>query len=174
MTLMIAQNGWPEHVLDSWRHFIPSSMRFQWRRIACFGVCVSNIHELHQDHPGRSWMKSDACTGSHLWWHGLDLDFEKQVLLCLCDCQSTSCCCSSPMGVAILTLATFACRFCRPIHGSNVPIGGGRAFQLGGSDRYGKVYNWHKLVCGCSLSYFCGIWIPQQIVTDNGLQFTSE
>ena len=27
--------------LDIWRHFMPSSMRFQWRRIVHYGVCMS-------------------------------------------------------------------------------------------------------------------------------------
>ena len=75
--------------LDSWRHFMPSSTRFQWRRIVYYGVCVSLFQNAYKnlysgsctgDYPGSSRMKLLA--HSHLWWPGLDLDLEKLTKSC--------------------------------------------------------------------------------------------
>ena len=74
--------------LESWRHFMPSSTRFQWRRIIFYGVCMSlfqnvqnlKLGELHQEHPGSSRRKLLAY--SHIWWPGLDLVLEHLTKSC--------------------------------------------------------------------------------------------
>ena len=168
--LYFTANGWPELVfgqslcLDSWRHLMPRSTRFQWR-IVSYGVCVSLfwnvlrkliITELHQDHPVSSQIKPLA--RSHLWWPGLDLDLEKLAKSCasLSVKQAPG---ATPLHpwvwpskpwqrVHINLLA---------IHGLNV---GGWPFQEGWGDRYGQVYNCDKYR-GCSSKSFCSVWITR-------------
>ena len=131
--LHFIRNDWPEHVFGQLKTFHAKQYEISGGLFTMgYARHYSKMftRELHRDHPGSSRMK--LLSRSHLWWPGLDLDFEKLAKSCTAclSVQHLSCCSSSPMGVAFQTLATCAHRLRWPIHGLNVPIVDQWSFQV--------------------------------------------
>lgn len=131
------------------------------------------LDELHKDHPGVVRMKSVA--RSYMWWPGLDKDIQNLVKTCQA-CQATK---GAP-PVAPLHPWVWPSRpwqrlhldFAGPFQGSMFLIG------VDAFSKWPEVQVMTTTTASATLDmlrqWFSCHGIPEQVVTDNGTQFTSE
>ena len=174
--------GWPDRVPDSLQPFfrrryelttegdcllwgtrvvIPTSLREAIRK------------ELHQGHPGVSRMKSIA--RSYLWWPGLDGELEKLARTCL-SCQAVK---QSP-AAAPLHPWVWPTRPWQRVHLDFAGPFLGKMFFLAidAHSKWGEIFEMVRTTTTKTVEVlrhlFAAYGLPEQIVTDNGPQFTSE
>ena len=131
------------------------------------------LRELHKDHPGVTRMKSVA--RSCMWWPGLDKELEQLAKSCL-PCQAVK---QAP-SVVPLQPWIWPARPWQRVHFDFAGPFQGTMFLVG-IDAYSK---WPevRLISTTTVSRTCDVlreWfashrIPEQLVTDNGPQFTAE
>ena len=131
------------------------------------------LHELHKDHPGVSRMKSVA--RSYLWWPGLDKDIENLAKSCSA-CQAVK---RAPPTVPLQPWV-WPSKPWQRVHLDYAGPFQGRMFLIA-VDAFSK---WPevKIMTSTTVSatldtlreWFCTHGIPEQLVTDNGPQFTAD
>ena len=131
------------------------------------------LNELHQSHPGMARMKTLA--RSHVWWPNLDHDIESLVKACS-QCQSVR---SSP-PVAPLHPWSWPTRPWQRIHVDYAGPFRGRNFLIV-VDAHSK---WPEVIPMVSTTssatihelrcLFSSFGLPEQLVSDNGPQFTAD
>ncbi|KAL5505227.1 hypothetical protein EMCRGX_G006629, partial [Ephydatia muelleri] len=180
--LTYTRQGWPTKIPDAMKPF--------WTRrdeITIEGDCllwglrvlvpqklqVQVLEELHQGHPGASRMK--ALARSYVWWPGLDLDLENLAKSCL-QCQEVK---VSP-PVAPLHPWVWPAQpwqrihidFAGPFLGSNFLV------VVDAHSKWPEVVEMKTLTSAKTIEalreLFATYGLPQQLVSDNGSQFTSE
>ena len=180
--LTYTRQGWPTKIPDAMKPF--------WTRrdeITIEGDCllwglrvlvpqklqVQVLEELHQGHPGASRMK--ALARSYVWWPGLDLDLENLAKSCL---QGQEVKVSPP--VAPLHPWVWPAQpwqrihidFAGPFLGSNFLV------VVDAHSKWPEVVEMKTLTSAKTIEalreLFATYGLPQQLVSDNGSQFTSE
>ena len=131
------------------------------------------LHELHKDHPGVSRMKSVA--RSYLWWPGLDKDIENLAKSCSA-CQAVK---RAPPTVPLQPWV-WPSKPWQRVHLDYAGPFQGRMFLIA-VDAFSK---WPevKIMTSTTVSatldtlreWFCTHGIHEQLVTDNGPQFTAD
>ena len=131
------------------------------------------LQELHKDHPGVSRMKSVA--RSYFWWPGLDKDIENLAKSCSA-CQAVK---RAPPTVPLQPWV-WPSRPWQRVHLDYAGPFQGKMFLIA-VDAFSK---WPevKVMTSTTVSatldalreWFCTHGIPEQLVTDNGSQFTAD
>ena len=177
-----AQNGWPGSVSEDLQPF-----KSKQDEIGLEGGCLmwgirviipaklqsAVLQSLHMGHPGITRMKATA--RSYFWWNGLDLDIEKLANSCE-SCQAVK---SSP-AVAPLHPWAWPDAPWKRIH---VDFAGpflGKMFFIvvDAHSKWPEVISMSSTTAQSTIevlrSLFSRYGLPEQLVSDNGAQFTSE
>ena len=173
-------NGWPSHadpeiqpyfsrrselsvedgvILWGLRVIIPAPMR---ERL---------LDELHEEHPGMFRMK--ALARSHVWWPGIDQDIERKVKSCQ-SCVKTS---SNP-PTAALQPWTWASKPWQRIHIDFAEYEGEYYFVVvDAHSKWPEVFRMKSTTTEKTIEIlrrlFSSHGLPEEVVSDNGPQFTS-
>ena len=130
------------------------------------------LQELHRDHPGSSRMKSQA--RSHLWWPGLDKDLEDLAKACQA-CQEVK---QAPPAAPMHPWTWPS----KPWHRVHIDFAGpflDRMYLLtvDAHSKWPEVFEMTQTTTAKTISalrhLFGSYGLPEQIVSDNGPQFTS-
>ena len=130
------------------------------------------LKELHNSHPGVSWMNSLA--RSHVWWPGLDKNIEDMVKACI-ECQSVK---ESPPAAPLHPWVWPS----RPWEGIHVDFAGpflGKMYLVvvDSHSKWPEVFEMSSTSSEQTVStlrkLFASYGLPLQLVSDNGPQFTS-
>ena len=131
------------------------------------------LEELHSDHPGASRMKSLA--RSYLWWPGLDKDIESMAKSCK-SCQSIK---HAPPPAPLQPWIWPA----KPWQRLHIDFAGpfmGRSFLVvvDAHSKWPEVFEMTNTSTAKTIAVlrhlFAAYGLPEQVVSDNGPQFTSE
>ena len=131
------------------------------------------LQELHQEHRGMSRMKSVA--RSYIWWPGMDREIEPMVKACV-PCQSVK---SAP-ATAPLHPWVWPAKPWQRIHVDFAGPFRGSMFLLvvDAHSKWAEVCEVPVTTAAKTIEFlrqlFSAYGLPQQLVTDNGPQFTSE
>ena len=176
------KQGWPDHFDESLRPYFKRQ-----HQLAVEGDCllwgirvvIPNQHqphilkELHRDHPGCSRMKSLA--RSYVWWPGMDKDIENIAKSCM-SCQQNK---HSPASAPMHPWAWPG----KPWKRLHVDFAGpflGTSFLVivDAHSKWPEVFEMSTTTTATTIKklrfLFASYGLPEQIVTDNGPQFTSE
>ena len=180
--LHCVQKGWPEQVSDT---LLPYHRRRL--ELTVEGGCLlwgmrvvvpqklqqAVLDELHRDHPGITRMK--AVARSHVWWPGIDRDVEELAKSCL-SCQEVK---QAP-AVAPLHPWVWPTKPWSRVH---VDFAGpflGTTFFIAvdAHSKWPEVYEMSSVTSARTIMVlrhlFAKYGIPEQLVSDNGSQFTSD
>lgn len=176
------RGSWPQHIPQCLRPFSDRRNELTveegcllWgiRVVVPQRLRAKLLDELHKDHPGVVRMKSVA--RSYMWWPGLDKDIQNLVKTCQA-CQAVK---RAP-PVAPLHPWVWPSRpwqrlhldFAGPFQGSMFLIG------VDAFSKWPEVQMMTTTTASATLDvlreWFACHGIPEQVVTDNGTQFTSE
>ena len=127
----------------------------------------SVLKDLHKDHMGTSHMKSINKL-LFLVARSWQTDWRpSQIMLAVSSCEeSTSCSSTSPLDLANKTLAEDPYSLCWSLHGKSFSSSGRCSFQMASTTPPNTTSVLHDL--------FASHGLPEQIVSDSDLQFTSE
>ena len=131
------------------------------------------LTELHQEHIGVCKMKGIA--RSYFWWPGMDREIEKLAKSCL-DCQAVK---KAP-PTAPLQPWSWPTRVFQRLHIDFAGPFQGSMFLVAvdAFSKWPEVYTMQSTTVNktidCLRSLFCRYGYPEQLVSDNGPQFTSE
>lgn len=180
--LQYARKGWPGSVQEALKPYFQRKEELAiegdcllWGARVVIPTKLRNrlLSELHQDHPGVSRMK--AIARSYLWWPGLDKDLEKLARSCL-SCQAVK---HTP-AVAPLHPWTWPSRPWQRVHIDFAGPFQGKMFLLAvdAHSKWGEIWEMTQTTATKTISQlwqmFATFGLPDQIVSDNGPQFTSE
>ena len=180
--LQYTRKGWPNTITDSLKPF-----SHRKNELTIEGECLlwgtrviipsklreTVLKELHQGHPGVTSMKATA--RSHLWGPGLDKDLEKVARSCL-SCQAVK---QAPAAAPLHPWVWPS----RPWERVHVDFAGpflGEIFFLAidAHSKWGEVYPMVHTSSSKTIELlrhlFASYGLPEQLVSDNGPQFTSE
>ena len=131
------------------------------------------LKELHHEHPGICKMKGIA--KSYFWWRGLDKKIERLVNSCV-ECKAVK---KSPPSAPLhpwswptRVFQRVHIDFAGPFQGNMFLVAMDAYSQVSRGVHNAKYYCEQDIDCFCSL--FCRYGYPEQVVLDNGPQFTSE
>ena len=176
------KSGWPAKMSDELKPY--HSKRFELTMeggVLLWGTRVvipkklqsTILDEIHQDHPGVVRMKTMA--RSYFWWPRLDKEIEKKVKGCV-DCQSVN---GNPPRALLHPWVwpskpwqRFHLDFAGPFFGKMFFI------SVDAHSKWPEVIEMKKTTAEKTITIlrklFSSYGLPEQIVTDNGPQFTSD
>ena len=176
------KRGWPAHVQDALKPFFSRRQELTiedecllWgmRVVIPKALQVPLLQELHRDHPSISRMK--ALARSHVWWPGLDQDIEDLVKACQ-PCQSVK---QAPPA-APMHPWTWPSEPWKRVH---IDFAGpflGKMYFLAidAHSKWPEVFEMNQTTTARTITVlrhlFATYGLPDQIVSDNGPQFTAE
>ena len=179
--LRFTQRGWPAQVPEELkpfhirRHEITTEEEcLLWgMRVLIPKPLQGHMEELHQDHPGVARMK--ALARSHVWWPGLDRDLESLAKSCVA-CQSVK---QAP-PVAPLRPWVWPTKPWERIHIDFAGPFQGKMYLIAvdAHSKWPEVYEMAQTTATKTITVlrhlFSTYGLPEQVVSDNGPQFTSE
>ena len=175
------QKGWPAEIQDSLKPYYTRRNELSveadcllWgiRVVIPKALQPAMLQELHRDHPGISRMKSLA--RSHFWWPGLDSDLEHLTKSCQA-CQAVK---QAP-PVAALHPWTWPSKPWERVHIDYAGPFLNKMFLIvtDAHSKWPEVFEMTQATTPKAISIlrhlFARYGIPDQIVSDNGPQFTS-
>ena len=179
--LKYTKRGWPTEIKDSLRPFWnrrdeltieDDCLLWGGRVVVPQKLRAKLLKELHRDHSGMSRMK--AIARSYLWWPGLDREIEEMVRGCQ-SCQAVK---NAPPG-ANLQPWTWPSQPWKRVHLDFAGPVEGSMFLLA-VDAHSKWPEIHAMssttvekTIEVLRNIFAAYGLPEQIVTDNGPQFTA-
>ena len=180
--LRFTQRGWPAQVPEELkpfhirRHEITTEeecLLWGMRVLIPKPLQGHMLEELHQDHPGVARMK--ALARSHVWWPGLDRDLESLAKSCVA-CQSVN---QAP-PVAPLRPWVWPTKPWERIHIDFAGPFQGKMYLIAvdAHSKWPEVYEMAQTTATKTITVlrhlFSTYGLPEQVVSDNGPQFTSE
>ena len=180
--LQYTKHGWPEQVAEAMQPYATRKSEITVEdECLLWGIRViipkrlqpEVLRELHRDHPGISKMKAlDRC---HLWWPHLDKEIEDIAKSCQ-SCQAVK---QGPPAAPLHPWSWPA----KPWQRVHIDFAGpflGKSFLLtmDAHSKWPEVFEmtqtstWQTI--GVLRQLFSRYGLPQQVVSDNGPQFTSE
>ena len=180
--LKYTKRCWPDEVNDALRPFWTRRSELTveddcllWGSRAVIPLKLRSklIDELHRDHPGMSRMKSVA--RSYMWWPGLDKQIEQRVRGCV-SCQAVK---NAPPAAALQPWTwpsqpwkRVHLDFAGPFEGSMFLV------AVDACSKWPEIHPMSSTTVTKTIEVlrkmFSAYGLPDQIVTDNGPQFTSE
>ena len=132
------------------------------------------LHQLHTDHPGIGRMKSIA--RSHVWWPGLDADIEHLAKSCeSCLSVKSNTPPKSPLNPWLWPTTPWTrihIDFAGPIYGKNYLV------IVDAHSKWPEVFEMTSTTTSKTIDVlrhlFSSYGLPNQLVSDNGPQFTSD
>lgn len=180
--LQYSRGGWPTSSTEVFR---PYSMRRQeisiedgcllWgmRVIIPTSLREKSLVELHRDHPGVVKMKSLA--RSHMWWPGMDAEIERVAKSCDACHEAKKAPAKAPLNPW-----SWPDKPWQRVHLDYAGTFMGKFFLLAidAHCKWGEVFEINTTTTSKTIEIlrrlFTAYGLPQQLVTDNGPQFTSE
>ena len=180
--LLFTKQGWPTQVQDEFKPFFSRRQELSVEdECLLWGIRViipkklqqHVLQELHRDHPGMTRMKCLA--RSFLWWPGLDKDIENLVKSCL-PCQSEK---PSPAAAPLHPWVwptkpwqRIHVDFAGPFMGSMYLV------VVDAHSKWPEVYEMSSTTVAKTITVlrhiFAAYGLPEQVVSDNGPQFSSK